>query len=43
MKSAWQEVYNKYQEKNGQADLRLAAYIIALNRILAAEKYRGRI
>ncbi|PIT94347.1 glutamate dehydrogenase [Candidatus Falkowbacteria bacterium CG10_big_fil_rev_8_21_14_0_10_39_9] len=43
MKSAWQEVYNKYQEKNGQADLRLAAYIIALNRILAAEKYRGQI
>lgn len=43
MKSAWQEVYGKYQEKSGQADLRLAAYIIALNRILAAEKYRGQI
>ncbi len=43
MKSAWQEVYGKYQEKSGKADLRLAAYIIALNRILAAEKYRGQI
>jgi len=43
MKSAWSEIYNKYQEKEAKIDFRLAAYIIAINRILAAEKYRGRI
>jgi len=43
MKAAWLEIYNKYQEKEAKIDFRLAAYIIAINRILAAEKYRGRI
>jgi glutamate dehydrogenase/leucine dehydrogenase len=43
MKSAWSEIYQKYQEKEAKIDFRLAAYIIAINRILAAEKYRGRI
>ena len=43
MKAAWLEIYNKYQEKEAKIDFRLAAYIIAINRILIAEKYRGRI
>lgn len=43
MKSSWEAVYAKFQEKESKIDLRLAAYIIAINRILAAEKYRGRI
>lgn len=43
MKSAWVAVYAQYQEKEAKIDLRLAAYIIAINRILTAEKYRGRI
>lgn len=43
MKSAWAAVYAKYQEKDAKIDFRLAAYIIAINRILTAEKYRGRI
>lgn len=43
MKSSWEAVYKKFQEKESKIDLRLAAYIIAINRILAAEKYRGRI
>ncbi|MFA4942192.1 MAG: Glu/Leu/Phe/Val dehydrogenase [Patescibacteria group bacterium] len=43
MKSSWSAVYGKYQEKDAKIDFRLAAYIIAINRILTAEKYRGRI
>ncbi|MEI7620745.1 MAG: Glu/Leu/Phe/Val dehydrogenase [Candidatus Falkowbacteria bacterium] len=43
MKASWEAVYAKYQEKDAKIDLRLAAYIIAINRILTAEKYRGRI
>ncbi len=43
MKSSWEAVYAKFQEKESKIDLRLAAYTIAINRILAAEKYRGRI
>jgi glutamate dehydrogenase/leucine dehydrogenase len=41
MKTNWQRVYAKYQEKAGAITLRQAAYIIALNKILAAEKWRG--
>ena len=43
MKSGWQRVVAKFEEKNGEITLRQAAYIIAIKRILAAEKYRGRI
>jgi glutamate dehydrogenase/leucine dehydrogenase len=43
MKKNWRRVYDKYKEKNGQITLRQAAYIIAINKILSAEKIRGRI
>ncbi|MFZ4648829.1 MAG: Glu/Leu/Phe/Val family dehydrogenase [Patescibacteria group bacterium] len=43
MQSGWQRVVGKFEEKNGEITLRQAAYIIAIKRILAAEKYRGRI
>lgn len=43
MKTNWNRVYEKYSEKKGEITLRQAAYIIAVKRILAAEKYRGRI
>lgn len=45
----WRRVYDKYKEKSGAAGseavltLRQAAYIIAVKKILAAEKWRGRI
>jgi len=43
MRTNWQRVYSKYEEKGGAITLRQAAYIIAIKRILAAEKWRGRI
>lgn len=43
MISGWQRVVAKFEEKNSEITLRQAAYIIAIKRILAAEKYRGRI
>lgn len=43
MQSGWQRVIAKFEEKSGKITLRQAAYIIAIKRILAAEKYRGRI
>ncbi len=43
MRINYQRVYDKYDEKGGTVTLRQAAYIIAIKRILAAEKYRGRI
>ena len=43
MRTNWQRVYSKYEEKGGAITLRQAAYIIAVRRILAAEKWRGRI
>ncbi len=43
MRTNWQRVYSKYEEKVGTITLRQAAYIIAVRRILAAEKWRGRI
>lgn len=43
MKANWQRVYDKYAEKDGKITLRQAAYAIAIKRILAAERYRGRI
>lgn len=41
MKDGWRRVYEKYLEKDSAITLRQAAYIIAVNRILAAEKWRG--
>ena len=43
MKTNWNRVYDEYLEKNKTITLRQAAYIIAVKRILAAEKLRGRI
>lgn len=43
MEASWKNVYQKYLEKDKKIDLRTAAYIIALKRILAAEKLRGNI
>jgi len=43
MRTNWTRVYDKYLEKNKSITLRQAAYIIAVKRILAAEKWRGRI
>lgn len=43
MQTNWTRVYDKYLEKNKSITLRQAAYIIAIKRILAAEKWRGRI
>ena len=43
MRANYQRVSDKYDEKGGTVTLRQAAYIIAIKRILVAEKYRGRI
>jgi len=43
MKTNWQRVYDKYQEKQPAITLRQAAYILAVQRILAAEKWRGNV
>lgn len=43
MKNNWRRVYNQYKERAGQITWRQAAYILAVNRILAAEKWRGKI
>jgi glutamate dehydrogenase/leucine dehydrogenase len=43
MRTNWQRVYSQYEERGGAITLRQAAYVIAVRRILAAEKWRGRI
>ncbi len=43
MINAYHEVYNKYLENNKAIDLRSSAYIIALERIVKAEKLRGNL
>ncbi len=43
MLANWRRVHDKYAEHSGAVTLRQAAYIIAVRRILAAEKWRGRI
>lgn len=43
MTEAWIRVSNLAKKYGGRIDLRTAAYIIALRRILAAEKYRGNL
>ena len=42
MKTNWQRVHDQFQERKGEITLRQAAYILAIRRILAAEKLRGR-
>ncbi|MFA6447697.1 MAG: Glu/Leu/Phe/Val dehydrogenase, partial [Patescibacteria group bacterium] len=41
MLEAWTKVYDKFMEKGQKVDLRTCAYILAMRRILAAEKARG--
>lgn len=43
MKLSWETVHSKFHEHEGKISLRLAAYAIAVKRILAAEKWRGNI
>jgi len=40
---AWNNVYNKYLEFDKKIDLRTSAYILAVERIVRAEKLRGNI
>ncbi|MFA7253259.1 MAG: Glu/Leu/Phe/Val dehydrogenase [Patescibacteria group bacterium] len=42
MESSWHKVYDLYLEK-GNIDLRTSAYIIAIDRIIKAEKARGNL
>ncbi len=42
MQRSWQKVFDLYQEKEG-ISLRTAAYILAIRRILTAEKLRGNL
>ncbi|MCX6787159.1 MAG: Glu/Leu/Phe/Val dehydrogenase [Candidatus Kaiserbacteria bacterium] len=43
MKENWQRMYKVFQEKSEKITLRQAAYILAVTKILTAEKLRGRI
>jgi glutamate dehydrogenase/leucine dehydrogenase len=43
MTTNWQAVYDKYSTAENKITLRQAAYWLAINRIIVAEKYRGRI
>jgi len=43
MQASFTAVFEKYLEHDRKIDLRTAAYIIAINRILAAEKFRGNL
>ncbi|PKM91617.1 glutamate dehydrogenase [Candidatus Falkowbacteria bacterium HGW-Falkowbacteria-1] len=43
MIKSWYNVYNKYLDLDKKVDLRKAAYIIALERIIKAEKLRGNL
>jgi len=43
MTTSWKDVIATYKEHKKQIDLRTAAYIIAIKRILAAEKLRGHL
>jgi len=43
MSASWQAVYQKYLEQEKKISLRQAAYIIAIDRILAAAKWRDRV
>jgi glutamate dehydrogenase/leucine dehydrogenase len=43
MKDNWQRMYEVWKGKKGKVTLRQAAYILAVTKILSAEKLRGRI
>ncbi len=43
MVKSWHNVYNKYLEFDKKIDLRASAYILALDKIIRAEKLRGRM
>ncbi|HZJ41137.1 MAG TPA: Glu/Leu/Phe/Val dehydrogenase [Candidatus Saccharimonadales bacterium] len=43
MKTNWTAVYEKYLAAENKITLRQAAYWLAINKIIVAEKYRGRI
>jgi len=43
MDNAWEEVFNFYNSSNKKISLRQAAYMIAIERVLKAEKWRGRL
>jgi len=43
MLNSWREITKLYKEKDKSIDLRTAAYIIAIRKILAAEKLRGNL
>ncbi len=43
MVTSWKKVFSLYRERKNQIDLRTAAYIIAIRRILAAERLRGHL
>jgi len=43
MTDSWQKVMTIYKEHKNQIDLRTAAYLIAIRRILDGEKLRGHL
>lgn len=43
MQDAWKRVFAVYTEKEGKVDFRTAGYILALRRILEAERMRGNL
>jgi glutamate dehydrogenase/leucine dehydrogenase len=43
MQDTWQRMYGVYQEKGNKIDLRTCAYLLAMRRILEAERARGNL
>ncbi len=43
MNDAWKRTYSVYKEKDGKIDFRTSAYLLAIRRILEAEKLRGNL
>ncbi len=43
MDNAWEEVFNFYNKSDKKISLRQSAYMIAIKRVLKAEKWRGRL
>jgi len=43
MKDNWQRMYDLWKEKKEKVTLRQAAYILAVTKVIVAEKLRGRI
>jgi len=40
---SWKRVFDSFQEKQGKIDLRILSYIIAIKKILSAERLRGNL